>query len=195
MYGLVAMGLTLIFGVLDIVNFAHGAFLAVALYVTVEMTGRFGVHPYLALLVAVPVVVGSLGRIPVGALTDRLGARLMFPAISLLTIVPVLFVGLVAAKFALTFHRSTPDSRHALVLAESTADESAAARLLSRAHGKLGNTWREALVATTGATKRAAAEHVRTRAPRTDDLDLRLIDLPRHRLAAVVRTATERPNG
>lgn len=102
---------------------------------------------------------------------------------------------LVAAKFALTFHRSTPDSRHALVLAESTADESAAARLLSRAHGKLGNTWREALVATTGATKRAAAEHVRTRAPRTDDLDLRLIDLPRHRLAAVVRTATERPNG
>ena len=33
-YGLVAMGLTLIFGVLDIVNFAHGAFLALALYIT-----------------------------------------------------------------------------------------------------------------------------------------------------------------
>src|SRR5690606_26841362 len=31
-YGLVAMGLTLIFGVLDIVNFAHGSFLAVALF-------------------------------------------------------------------------------------------------------------------------------------------------------------------
>ena len=30
-----------------------------------------------AFLVAVPVVVGSLGRIPVGALTDRLGARVM----------------------------------------------------------------------------------------------------------------------
>jgi len=49
-----------------------------------------------SLLVAVPVVVGSLGRIPVGALTDRFGARLMFPAISALTIVPVLFVGYVA---------------------------------------------------------------------------------------------------
>ena len=49
-----------------------------------------------SLLVAVPVLVGSLGRIPVGALTDRLGARVMFPAISLLTILPVLFVGLVA---------------------------------------------------------------------------------------------------
>ena len=46
-----------------------------------------------ALLVAVPVVVGSLGRIPVGALTDRFGGRVMFPLISALTIVPVLFIG------------------------------------------------------------------------------------------------------
>lgn len=48
-----------------------------------------------ALLVAVPVVVGSLGRIPVGALTDRFGGRVMFPLVSAVTIVPVLFLGLV----------------------------------------------------------------------------------------------------
>ncbi|HVV29968.1 MAG TPA: MFS transporter [Mycobacteriales bacterium] len=48
-----------------------------------------------ALVVAVPVVVGSLGRIPVGALTDRYGGRVMFPVISAVTIVPVLFLGLV----------------------------------------------------------------------------------------------------
>ncbi|MCP2292533.1 MFS transporter [Nocardia amikacinitolerans] len=48
-----------------------------------------------ALLVAVPVVVGSLGRIPVGALTDRFGGRVMFPLISVITIVPVLFIGLI----------------------------------------------------------------------------------------------------
>ncbi|MBW6433718.1 MFS transporter [Actinoplanes hulinensis] len=47
-----------------------------------------------ALLVAVPVVVGSVGRIPVGALTDRYGGRIMFPLISLTTIVPVLYLGL-----------------------------------------------------------------------------------------------------
>ena len=47
-----------------------------------------------ALIVAVPVIVGSLGRIPVGALTDRYGARVMFPLISFVTIVPVLFLGL-----------------------------------------------------------------------------------------------------
>lgn len=49
-----------------------------------------------ALLVAVPVIVGSLGRIPVGALTDRYGGRLMFPLMSFLTIIPVLFIGLFA---------------------------------------------------------------------------------------------------
>ncbi|MEU4260789.1 MFS transporter [Kitasatospora cinereorecta] len=43
-------------------------------------------------LVAVPVLVGSLGRIPVGALTDKFGARLMFPMVSALTIVPVLLL-------------------------------------------------------------------------------------------------------
>jgi NNP family nitrate/nitrite transporter-like MFS transporter len=47
-----------------------------------------------ALLVAVPVVVGSLGRIPVGALTDRFGGRIMFPLISAVTILPVLYLGL-----------------------------------------------------------------------------------------------------
>lgn len=46
-----------------------------------------------ALIVAVPVIVGSVGRIPVGALTDRFGGRVMFPVISLVTIVPVLFLG------------------------------------------------------------------------------------------------------
>lgn len=46
-----------------------------------------------ALLVAVPVIVGSLGRIPVGALTDKLGGRIMFPLVSLATVVPVLFIG------------------------------------------------------------------------------------------------------
>lgn len=53
-----------------------------------------------SLLVAVPVVVGSLGRIPVGALTDRFGARRMFPAVALLTVVPVLYLGHFAHSLA-----------------------------------------------------------------------------------------------
>jgi MFS transporter, NNP family, nitrate/nitrite transporter len=53
-----------------------------------------------SLLVAVPVIVGSLGRIPVGALTDRLGARRMFPTVALLTVLPVLYLGHFADSLA-----------------------------------------------------------------------------------------------
>jgi NNP family nitrate/nitrite transporter-like MFS transporter len=51
-----------------------------------------------ALLVAVPVLVGSLGRIPIGALTDRFGGRLMFPLVSAATILPILFIGFFALE-------------------------------------------------------------------------------------------------
>jgi MFS transporter, NNP family, nitrate/nitrite transporter len=47
-----------------------------------------------ALVVAVPVLVGSVGRIPVGALTDRFGGRVMFPVVSFVAIAPVLYLGL-----------------------------------------------------------------------------------------------------
>ncbi|MBC9821166.1 MFS transporter [Terrabacter sp. MAHUQ-38] len=47
-----------------------------------------------ALLVATPVLVGSVGRIPVGALTDRHGGRVMFPALTLITVPFVLLVAL-----------------------------------------------------------------------------------------------------
>jgi NNP family nitrate/nitrite transporter-like MFS transporter len=49
-----------------------------------------------ALMVAVPVLVGSVGRIFVGALTDKYGGRVMFPLISAITIVPVLFLAFFA---------------------------------------------------------------------------------------------------
>jgi NNP family nitrate/nitrite transporter-like MFS transporter len=53
-----------------------------------------------SLLVAVPVVVGSLGRIPIGALTDRYGGRIMFPLVSLATTVPVLVLAFVQSSYA-----------------------------------------------------------------------------------------------
>lgn len=54
-----------------------------------------GIAPTSALVVAIPVLVGSLGRMPVGALTDRFGGRAMFSVVSLLAVVPVLFLGLI----------------------------------------------------------------------------------------------------
>jgi NNP family nitrate/nitrite transporter-like MFS transporter len=60
--------------------------------------GRLGplTESDVALMVAVPVIVGSLGRIIVGALTDAYGGRLMFPIVAAATIVPVLFLGFFA---------------------------------------------------------------------------------------------------
>jgi NNP family nitrate/nitrite transporter-like MFS transporter len=46
-----------------------------------------------SMLVAIPVLVGSLGRIPVGMLADRLGGRRMFAVICFVSIIPVLGVG------------------------------------------------------------------------------------------------------
>ena len=47
-----------------------------------------------SLLVAVPVLVGSVGRIPAGALADRFGGRVMFPVLLVLTAPVVLLVAL-----------------------------------------------------------------------------------------------------
>lgn len=55
-FGLVAMGLTLIFGVLDIINFAHGALLTIGMYVTFVLYDRFGIDPYVAILITVPLL-------------------------------------------------------------------------------------------------------------------------------------------
>jgi branched-chain amino acid transport system permease protein len=54
-YALVALGLTLIFGVLRIVNFAHGALMMLGMYATFFLHAGAGLDPYLSLLVVGPV--------------------------------------------------------------------------------------------------------------------------------------------
>jgi branched-chain amino acid transport system permease protein len=53
-YALIALGLTLIYGVLHIINFAHGAALMAALYGVYFLNVKLGIDPYLALPVMVP---------------------------------------------------------------------------------------------------------------------------------------------
>jgi len=55
-YGLTAMGLTIIFGVLKVINFAHGSLLMVGMYVAYWTITLSGMHPYLALVVVIPVM-------------------------------------------------------------------------------------------------------------------------------------------
>src|SRR4029079_18260155 len=53
-YALMSMGLTLIFGVLRIVNFAHGEFLMLAMYGAWAITRLLGLNPYVAAIAIVP---------------------------------------------------------------------------------------------------------------------------------------------
>ena len=52
LYALIGMGLALIFGVMRIVNFAHGAFLMTGMYVTFVLFDKFKINPYLGFLPA-----------------------------------------------------------------------------------------------------------------------------------------------
>lgn len=53
-YALMASGLTLLFGVMRIVNLAHGAFMILAAYITYFMFIRLGLDPFISLLVTMP---------------------------------------------------------------------------------------------------------------------------------------------
>jgi branched-chain amino acid transport system permease protein len=55
-YALIALGLTLVYGVLHIINFAHGACLMIALYGVYALWALLGVDPYAAL----PIMIGLM---------------------------------------------------------------------------------------------------------------------------------------
>ena len=61
-YALAALGISLIFGVMKITNFAHGALITVGMYVTFEFCVLLGITPYVALplVIAVMFVIGYL---------------------------------------------------------------------------------------------------------------------------------------
>ncbi|MFB6353561.1 MAG: branched-chain amino acid ABC transporter permease [Halobacteriales archaeon] len=52
-YGFTALGLTIIFGVMDVINVAHGALMVVGMYTVWHISTAYGVSPFLAIPVAV----------------------------------------------------------------------------------------------------------------------------------------------
>jgi branched-chain amino acid transport system permease protein len=70
-YALVGVGLTLVFGVMRTINFAHGDFVVLGMYAAVLFNALLGFDPYLSLVIAVPV----------GFLTGMLVERLVLARI------------------------------------------------------------------------------------------------------------------
>ena len=54
LYGAIAIGLSLIFGVMRAINFAHGSFLMVGLFIPYWLWQLFKINPYVSVLVAAP---------------------------------------------------------------------------------------------------------------------------------------------
>lgn len=59
-YALVALGLTLVYGILHIPNFAHGALYMMGGYITLTMMTKLGLHYWIAIAISI-LVVGLLG--------------------------------------------------------------------------------------------------------------------------------------
>jgi len=99
---------------------------------------------------------------------------------------------LVAAKYTLRFRRSTPGPEHAVVIAEAAppggldAPRRLVRRLLDRAHGRIGNVWREGLTRANQLTKNEARAAVRAATGRPELLDAALIDMPRDQLRRIL---------
>jgi branched-chain amino acid transport system permease protein len=68
-YILLATGLNLIFGVMKIVNFAHGEFLMLGAYITATVFFMTGVNPYAIIIISMLVLIG------IGAVVERLCFR------------------------------------------------------------------------------------------------------------------------
>ncbi len=58
LYGAIAVGLSLIFGVMRVINFAHGSFLMIGLFIPYWLWLLFRVNPYLSMIVTAPALFG-----------------------------------------------------------------------------------------------------------------------------------------
>ncbi len=70
-YAMLSLGLAVIFGLLDIVNFAHGALYMLGAFAAYIMLDSFGINYWLALVLA-PLIVGALGVVIERAFLKRL---------------------------------------------------------------------------------------------------------------------------
>jgi len=68
-YALIAIGLTLVFGILGVINFAHGDFYMIGAFLTYTLTVRLGLEYFLALALTIA------GGAAVGLLAERLAVR------------------------------------------------------------------------------------------------------------------------
>ncbi|MEW6113619.1 MAG: branched-chain amino acid ABC transporter permease [Thermodesulfobacteriota bacterium] len=94
-YALISIGLTLIFGVVRVINFAHGEFLMLSMYVAYFSYFFLGLNPYLSLIINVPLM------FVLGVATDQLIIRPLRNAPSYMQIFATVGLSIVLLNSAL----------------------------------------------------------------------------------------------
>ena len=79
LYALFAAGLSLIFGVMRLVNIAHGDLIILAAYLGLSTTVMLGIHPFLAFLIVMPIMAGGGYLLQRGVLNQTLGPDILPP--------------------------------------------------------------------------------------------------------------------
>ncbi|MBU4567097.1 MAG: branched-chain amino acid ABC transporter permease [Desulfarculus sp.] len=96
-YALISLGLTLIFGVIRVINFAHGEILMISMYASFFCFSILGLNPYLSLIIVIP------GMFLVGVLIDQVIIRPIRNAPSYMQIFATVGLSVVLINLALVF--------------------------------------------------------------------------------------------
>ena len=101
-YGLIALGLSLIFGVMGVINFAHGQIMVMGMYLSYWIFVLLGIDPYLS-LVFVAVLIFVLGYLIQASVVNFI---LDYP--EAMQVLPLVAIGLILQNAALLFWWANP---------------------------------------------------------------------------------------
>jgi len=91
-YALIGIGLTIIFGVMRVINFAHGDILMIGMYLTYFLFTLLGIDPFMSVVICIPVM------FIFGALTQKLFINRMLGALPQNQILLTIGLGLILSN-------------------------------------------------------------------------------------------------
>jgi branched-chain amino acid transport system permease protein len=104
LYALIGMGMALIFGVMRIVNFAHGAFMMLGMYITYVLYERFHINPYFGFVVAAAILF-AVGYGTYQGLLRRIAERSDFMQILMTLGLALILIDGVQLVFGADYHQ------------------------------------------------------------------------------------------
>jgi branched-chain amino acid transport system permease protein len=106
-YALMASGLTLIFGVMNVINVAQGAFLILSALITFELWTHFGIDPLVAIVVTTPFMFG-LGWVVYRLFVNRIRTAPAGMSVILTFALAITLEGVMGVVFKNVFRSVTP---------------------------------------------------------------------------------------